>query len=97
MAKRVGSTRRKTRKKLTKEKRDSGKLSLTKYFARFNPEEKVVLNAEPSVQKGCYHIRFHGKVGVIKGRQGRCYKVSIKDGSKQKTLIVSPVHLMKVK
>ncbi len=97
MVKRRGSIIRKARKRLTKGNRTKGKISLARYFAEFKPEEKVVLKAEPSVQKGNYHIRFHGKVGVIKGRQGRCYKVAIKDGSKQKTLIVSPIHLVRVK
>lgn len=97
MVTRTGSTRRKARKRLTKTRRTRGKISLTKYFATFKPDEKVVLKAEPAVQKGMYHIRFHGKVGIIKGTQGRCYQVQIKDGSKQKVLIVNPVHLQRVK
>lgn len=97
MVKRTGSTRRKARERLTKTPRTRGKIALTKYFASFRTDEKVVLKAEPAVQKGMYHIRFHGKVGVVKGKQGRCYEVEIRDGSKQKTLIVSPVHLQRVK
>jgi large subunit ribosomal protein L21e len=97
MVKRTGSTRRKARKRLTKGRRTRGKLSLTRYFASFKTDEKVVLKAEPSVQSGGYPIRFYGKIGVVKGKQGRCYMVSIKDGSKQKTLIVSPVHIERVK
>ena len=96
MVKRTGSTRRKARKKLVKPTTSRGKLSLTKYFAKFSEGEKVVLKAEPAVQGGMYHIRFHGKVGVVKDKQGECYKVDIKDGSKQKTLIIHPVHLKKV-
>ena len=47
------------------------------------------------MQKGMYHSRFYGKMGVVKGKKGRCYEVMITDGSKQKTLIVHPVHLKK--
>ena len=97
MVTRTGSTRRKARKRLTKTRRTKGKISLTKYFANFKPDEKVVLKAEPAVQKGMYHIRFHGKVGTVKGKQGRCYQVQIKDGSKKKVLIINPVHLQRVK
>lgn len=97
MVTRTGSTRRKARKRLTKTRRTKGKISLTKYFAVFKPDEKVVLKAEPAVQKGMYHIRFHGKVGTVKGKQGRCYQVQIKDGSKKKVLIINPVHLQRVK
>ncbi|MBN2112381.1 50S ribosomal protein L21e [Candidatus Woesearchaeota archaeon] len=96
MAKRTGSTTRKARNKLTKPARARGKLSLTKYFAKFREGEKIILKAEPSVKYGMYHIRFHGKVGIIQGMQGKCYKVGIKDGSKQKTLIIHPVHLKRV-
>ncbi len=97
MVTRTGSSRRKAKKKLTKDKRERGKLSLTKYFAKFSEGDKVVLKAEPSVHKGTYHTRFHGKQGIVKAKQGRCYAVSIKDGSKQKTLIVHPVHLKRSK
>lgn len=95
MVKRIGSTRRKARKKLFKPARARGKLSLTKYFAKFNEGERVVLKAEPAVQRGMYHIRFHGKVGVVGAKKGECYNVAIKDGSKSKNLIVHPVHLKK--
>ncbi len=96
MVTRTGSTRRKSRKKLTKTIRQRGKISLTRYFAEYKPGASVVLKAEPAVQKGMYHVRFHGKRGIIEGKQGDCYNVMIKDGSKQKTLIVHPVHLKKV-
>jgi large subunit ribosomal protein L21e len=96
MVKRTGSTIRKARKKNVKPIRSRGKLSLTKYFAKFKDGEQVVLKAEPAVQGGMYHLRFHGKVGIVKSRQGECYKVAIKDGSKQKTLIIHPSHLKRV-
>jgi large subunit ribosomal protein L21e len=97
MVTRIGRTRRKAKGKLTKPKRQRGKLSLTKYFAKFKEGEKVVLKAEPSIQSGMYHIRFHGQQGVVKAKQGECYKVQIKDGGKQKDLIVHPVHLKRSK
>ncbi len=46
-------------------------------------------------QKGMYLPRFHGRIGVVKGQRGKCYEVAIKDGSKEKILIVHPVHLKK--
>ena len=54
------------------------------------------MKAETAVQGGMYHRRFHGKSGIVKGTQGRCYKVEIKDGDKQKTMIVHPVHLKRL-
>ena len=93
MAQRIGSFRRKSRGKLTKNFNARGKISLTRYFQKFGMGDKVVLKAEPAVHKGMYFPRFHGKAGVIVGTQGRCYQVEIKDINKSKTLIVHPVHL----
>jgi ribosomal protein L21E len=54
MSKKIGSLRRKTRHKLSKTQRTKGKISLTKYFQKFKQGDKVVLKAEPAVQKGMY-------------------------------------------
>jgi len=97
MVKKIGGFRRKTRQKLSKPRRRKGKISVKKFFQSFEKRDKVVLNAEPAVQKGMYFPRFHGKTGIIKKKIGRCYKLSIKDGKKEKILIVHPVHLKKIK
>lgn len=96
MAKRVGGFRRKTRNKLKKHVRDSGKIPIRKFFQDFKSGDDVLLKAEPAVQSGMYFPRFHGKTGVVQGKRGRCYEVRIKDGNKKKSLIVHPVHLRKV-
>jgi len=95
MVKRIGGLRRRTRYKFRKEKRRKGKISATRYFQSFNTGDKVYLNVESSVQKGMYYPRFMGKTGIIKGRRGRCYELTINDLGKKKTLIVHPVHLNK--
>lgn len=91
--KRIGGLRRKTRYKLKKHVENKGKVRLSRYFQEFTVGDKVVLSAEPAVQKGMYHPRFHGKTGVITGMKGKCYEVEIKDINKVKNLIVHPVHL----
>ena len=93
MVTRIGGIRRKTRYKLRKGIRQRGKISLAKYFQNFDIGEKVYLSAEPAIQKGMYHPRFFGKIGIIKGKRGRCFEVSIIDVSKEKTLVAHPVHL----
>ena len=95
MVKRVGTARTKSRHKMKKPYKRKGKLSLTRYFAKYADGDKVVLKAEPSVQNGLYFLRYHGKVGVVEGKQGRCYKVKVMDRKKPKTMIVHPVHLQK--
>jgi large subunit ribosomal protein L21e len=93
MASRIGGFRRKTRHKLKKSKKDKGKVSLRKYFQKFKEGDRVVLFAEPAIQKGMYLPRFHGKIGVIGGTKGKCYEVKIKDKNKEKMLVVHPIHL----
>lgn len=95
MAKRIGGFRRKTRNKLKKSLRDKGKISINKYFQEFKIGEKVLLKAEPAIQKGMYFPRFHSKTGLVKGKKGSCYEIIIKDGGKAKMLIVHPIHLQK--
>ena len=95
MAKRTGSFRRKTRYKLKKSIRQKGKISIQKYFQNFAMKEKVMLQANSSIQNGMYFPRFHGKTGTIIGKQGNCYKVLIKDIGKEKTILIHPIHLTK--
>jgi len=96
MVQRSGGFRRKTRHKLKKNIRQKGKISIHNYLQEFKSGDKVLLKAEPSIQKGMYFPRFHSKVGTVKVKQGKCYKILIKDHNKEKILIVHPIHLKKV-
>jgi len=91
-----GGFRRKTRSKLSKNYKDKGKISIRKYFQTFVQGDKVILKAEPAYQKGMYYPRFHGRVGLILKKRGEAYEILIKDGNKEKMLIVHPVHLKRV-
>ena len=93
MVKRIGTARRKTRHLLKKGFRERGKISLKKFFQEFKVGQKVILKAEPGYQKGLYHPRFHGRHGIVKGKQGNAYLVEVKDIKKTKTVLVHPVHL----
>ncbi len=96
MVRRIGGARRKSRSKFKKHYQQRGKISLRRFFQRFDAGEHVALVAEPAYQKGMYRARFHGKAGTIQGMRGRAYEVMIHDGNKEKTLLVHPVHLKKV-
>ncbi len=97
MVTRIGGFRRKTRYKFKKKRKFKGKLSLKRFLQRLEEGDRVTLNLESAYQKGMYHPRFHGKSAIVTGKIGRCYNVLIKDGQKEKTLIVHPVHLRKDK
>lgn len=96
MTKRIGGNRRKSRAKMRKAVANRGKISIKNYLAKYEDGDRVQLKAEPAVQKGLYHLDFHGKSGIINGKQGNCYKVLIKDGNKEKSLLVHPVHLKRL-
>jgi|SRR3989344_5060462 len=95
MVKRTGTNRRKTRSLYRKNIRDRGKISIRNYLQKLNNGDKVVLKAEPAIQKGMYFRRFHGKTGEIVGKQGSNYKVRMKEKRVTKELLVHPVHLRK--
>ncbi|MBT3304339.1 50S ribosomal protein L21e [Candidatus Woesearchaeota archaeon] len=95
MARNKGTFRTKTRYKMKKERREKGKISISRFFQVFKLGEKVHLCVEPAVQKGMYFPRFLGKTGEIVGKKKICYEVKIKDGNKEKILVSHPVHLKK--
>ena len=93
MATRVGGNRRKTRHVFKNSIREKGKISIRRVLAEYKEGEQVVLKAQPGIQKGIYFRRFHGKSGIVSGKQGACFKVDIKDKTADKTIIVHPAHL----
>jgi len=97
MVDRLGGFRRKTSKKLLKDRRSHGKVSSTNFFADFAVGSRVVLKMDSAVSRGVFHPKFYGHTAVVKGRRGSCYEVQILDGSVVKSFIVHPVHLRGVK
>ncbi|MBN2454393.1 50S ribosomal protein L21e [Candidatus Woesearchaeota archaeon] len=93
MTKRIGTNRRKSRSILTLPKKEKGRVPVSRVVQRFKAGDKVILNAHPSFHGGLYHMRFHGKTGIVKSECGACCNVQIKDGKKTKILVVHPVHL----
>tara|TARA_Y100000310_G_C20126235_1_gene553733 strand:- start:29 stop:319 length:291 start_codon:yes stop_codon:yes gene_type:complete len=95
MVTRIGTKQRKTRHKFTQHYRKKGKIPLSQYFQILNEGDKVNLKVNPTIQKGRFFPRFHGLTGTITGKKGFCYEVKIKDGGKEKTLYIHPIHLKK--
>ena len=89
MAKRSHGYRNKTRHKMTKR----GVTPITRYLQSFAEGTRVVIEIDPAIHHGHPHPRYHGRNGVVQGKQGDAYLVDILDGDKPKTLIALPVHL----
>jgi len=85
--------RKGTRNKLKNDPRDRGTSPPQRAVQEFDVGESVHLSMDPSVPDGRYHPRFDGRTGVVEGRQGTAYKVTITDGGTEKTVIAKPAHL----
>ena len=76
--------------------RESGKVRLSRYFQRFNKGDEVAVKRELSL-KAKFPRRLQGRTGVVVGERGKAYIVSIKDYNQEKSFIIEPIHLKKIK
>lgn len=73
--------------------RDRGKIKIGRYMKEFKEDDRVSISIDPSYQN-IPHPRFQGRSGRIVGKQGRSYYVQIRDGKKEKKILVNPEHLV---
>lgn len=78
---------------MMKSVRTKGKVSLTKFFQEFKTGDRIQIIVEPSYHGGLPYRRFLGKSGIIAGKRGECYEVTIIDGKKEKMQVLHPIHL----
>jgi len=76
--------------------REKGKLGLSHYFQRFDKGDRVAVKKELSL-KAKFPKRLQGKTGIITGERGNAYIVSIMDYKQEKSFIIEPIHLKKIK
>lgn len=81
--------RRRTREKFRK----SYLTTVNQFMQKFDINQKVAINVEPSSHSAMPFRRFQGLTGKIIGTRGNAYLVEIKDGNKTKTVIANPEHL----
>ncbi len=93
MVKRSHGYRVGSRKMMTKKVRERGLPSLGKLLRIYEEGERVDILIDPSIHGGQPHRRYHGRVGVIRGRRGHSYEVETTLGKKVKLLIIRPEHL----
>jgi len=79
-----------------KSTRTRGKVSISKYFKEFKEGDKVALNFEREIPTPTTK-RLQGRTGVIAGKRGRAYIVSLMDQAKEKTFLIYPIHLNKIR
>ena len=76
--------------------REKGKVKLSEYFKKFDEGERVSVIRELSVQPK-FPLQLQGRSGVISGKRGNNYLVKINDMKKEKTYIIHPIHLRRLK
>ncbi len=93
MVKRPGGELSGSTRKLKRER----KLTPADFVREFAIGEKVAIDPKPYYKDGKIpHLRYRGRVGVIKEKRGRSYVVEIKDGGKIKKIVALPIFLRKV-
>ena len=80
----------------SKHVREKGKVKLSEYFKKFDEGERVSVIRELSVQPK-FPLQLQGRSGVISGKRGNNYLVKINDMKKEKTYIIHPIHLRRLK
>ena len=80
---------------LRKGHREKGMKPVNQYLQVFAAGDKVHISIVASEPKGMPYPRYNGRTGVVEGRQGNAYKVKIRDGGKDKVLLINSVHLKK--
>jgi len=79
-----------------KSNRARGKISLSRYFQKLEKGDRVSIAKEQSMASS-FPERFQGRIGIIEGKRGKAYLVSINDQDKRKTFLIEPIHLKKIK
>lgn len=80
---------------MRKKPRDRGLSPITKGMQEFENGERVNIVIDPSVHKGMPFHRFQGLTGIVVGKRGAAFEVSVKDGNKTKTVVARPEHLVR--
>jgi len=92
MVKKSRGIRRGTRRKLKRGVRE--KFKVAPYLQKFELNDRVVVKANPSSQRGFPDPIFEGKTGRIRERRGKSYVVELRIGKKIKNVIARPEHLV---
>ena len=79
-----------------KQFKNKGKIKLSRYFQRFEKGDIVTVISELALQPR-FPKKIQGRTGTVEGKRGNSYILKIKDLNKEKTYIIHPVHLVKIK
>ena len=76
--------------------KNHGKIQLSNYFQDFKEGDRVAVVRELALRPK-FPKQLQGRSGVVESKRGTYYVVKIKDLNKEKTYLIHPVHLKKLK
>ena len=82
-----------TRRLLKRKPRESGIRPPNYLLTDYEDGQRVNVILDSRFASGRPHRRYHGKTGLVVGRQGRSYIVNLTIGQMKKRLIIMPEHL----
>ncbi len=76
--------------------REKGKIPFSKYFQKLKEGEIVAVVKDLAIPSN-FPKRLQGRTGKVESKRGKAYVVKIKDQNKEKTHIIEPIHLRKIR
>lgn len=76
--------------------KERGKIRLSEYFKDLRTGDRVAVKKEQSVAAS-FPERIQGRTGIVEGKRGRSCIVKLKELNKEKTFIIAPIHLKRIK
>ena len=77
----------------SRSKSERSRLNIDRVIHEYSEGDSVAIVIDGGQQRGMPNRRFQGKTGVISGKQGVAWVVTIKDGNKTKTVVARPEHI----
>ena len=77
--------------------RERGKISLSRFFQKFDSGDSVAIVRELGVQSPGFPKRMQGKTGKVIEKRGSSYVIEIEDFNLKKQFTVRPIHLKRIK
>jgi len=78
---------------MRKHHRSKGMRPPSAYLREYPEGAKVRVCIWSSEAKSMPKPKYQGRVGTVIGKQGRAFRLQVRDGNSYKELIVPPVHL----
>ena len=76
--------------------KSKGRRPITAQLVTFQDGDLVRIDVDPHFKAGMPHLRFNHRQGIVKAKRGKAYEISINDGNKKKTLLITNVHLRNI-